>query len=247
MSRCIICVLAVLVAAGCAGKGIVTRHYTNGEKKEMLVRDGTSIQWNTDNTIRNKCEFRGWDPYTGRWITAWSRNLLQEERGYKDGKLHGDWIKYDWKGRPKWGRGYYMGVVSRKMTYKDGKPWKVKEYPARVEKVKRKAAQRAKKIEERARKRLEKEKRKQEALERKEAAREKKLEEAEKKRKEREKAKEEREKEREEAREKREEEREERIEGARERQEEREPSLKEVRERQKEKAAAREEKAEEKK
>lgn len=230
MSRCISCIFAVLIVAGCSGPpGVVTHHYTTGERKEMVVRDGTSIQWNTDRTIRNQCEFKGGEPQTGRWITEWRRNLLHEERGYKNGRLHGDWIKYDWKGRPKWGRTYYMGVVSGKMTYRDGTLWKVKEYPERVEKVNRKAAKLARKIEERQRKRLEKAERKKEALERKDAAGKKEMEEREKRRKEREKAREELEEEREE------------------RQEERELSLKEVRERQKEKAEEREEKEEEKK
>ncbi|MDP8246896.1 MAG: hypothetical protein P9M00_02065 [Candidatus Tritonobacter lacicola] len=183
MNRFLLLFLSGLLVAGCSSPGVVTSYYTNGEKKEMLVKNGVSIQWNTDKSIRNQCEFKNWKPYDGCWITDWRRNLLHEECEYKDGRRHGDRIIYNWKGQPKWGRGYYMGVVARKMTYRYGKLWEVEEYQERIEKVNRKAEKLARKVEERQRKRLEKEKRKREARERKEAERKKKIQEREEERK----------------------------------------------------------------
>lgn len=183
--------LVVFLSLGCSSPEVVTRHYTNGERKEMIVENGVSMQWNTDKSIRNKCEFKSGEPYTGTWITGWRRNLLHEECGYKDGRLHGDRIVYDWKGRPKWGRSYYMGKVVKKMTYRNGKLWQVEEHTGKVDRINRKVEKLARKIEAKERKRAEKEEKKREARERKEKEREKKRKEREEERKRKEKEREE--------------------------------------------------------
>ena len=44
MNRSLLFLLSGLLVAGCSSPQVVTTYYTNGEKKEMLVKNGVSIQ-----------------------------------------------------------------------------------------------------------------------------------------------------------------------------------------------------------